>query len=386
MHPGAGGYQSSRTFGYRPALDGLRGVAIALVVSWHAFGWPARGFLGVHLFFVLSGFLITTLLLQEWRERGDVSLRSFYRRRGLRLLPALAALLAVYTGLHVVRSLASSDHHDLSTALEGVLYSAFYVANVVQASGVVLPVPLNHLWSLAAEEQFYLLWPFLLVLALRYRVRPGWLEAGLVAAVLLVVLERVRLALQDAPMERLYYAPDTTFDPILIGCLLGLWYVLGRAPYPLRSAALVRWLVLPAVVLVALPVIWAGPAWGPIHWSWVLPFALGTAVVIWAVATNGSRLLVRALAFAPLVALGKISYSLYLWHPLVIWSGLRLLGIPPALGVALAVPVATASYFLVERPFLRRKRRERARLDEEALGPDKRRRKAPVALRAGAVD
>lgn len=384
MHPGAGGYQSSRTFGYRPALDGLRGVAIALVVSWHAFGWPARGFLGVHLFFVLSGFLITTLLLQEWRERGDVSLRSFYRRRALRLLPALAALLVVYTGLHLARSLASSEGHDLSTALEGVLYSAFYVANVVQAAGVVLPVPLNHLWSLAAEEQFYVLWPFLLVLALRYRVRPGWVEAGLVAAVLLVVVERIRLALRDAPEERLYYAPDTTFDPILIGCLLGLWFVLGRGPAPLRSATLVRWLVLPAVALVALPVFWTGPGWKPVQWSWVLPFALASALVIWAVATNRSRLLERALAFAPLVALGKISYSLYLWHPLVIWSGLRLLGIPTAVGVALAVPVATASYLFVERPFLRRKRSERTRLEEEVLGHGRRRREAPVALRAGA--
>ena len=382
MHSGVAGYQSSRTFGYRPALDGLRGVAIALVVSWHAFGGPARGFLGVHLFFVLSGFLITTLLLQEWRDRGDVSLRSFYRRRALRLLPALAALLVVYTGLHVVRSLATSNGHDLSTALEGVLYAAFYLANVVQAAGVVLPVPLNHLWSLAAEEQFYVLWPFVLVLALRYRVRPGWLETGLVAAVLLVALERVRLALQDAPTERLYYAPDTTFDAILIGCLLGLWYVLGRAPAPLRSAALVRRLVLPALALLALPVFWAGPAWGPVHWSWVLPFALATALVIWAVATDGSRLLERALAFAPLVALGKISYSLYLWHPLVIWSGLRLLGIPVAIGVALAVPVATASYLFVERPFLRRKRRERARLEDEALGRPRRRREAPVPLRA----
>jgi peptidoglycan/LPS O-acetylase OafA/YrhL len=382
MQPPVGSDDRREKLRYVPALDGLRGIAIALVVSWHAFGWPARGFLGVHLFFVLSGFLITTLLLQEWRQQGDISLPSFYRRRALRLVPALVALLVVYTGLHVFRSLASSEGHDLSTALEGVLYSAFYVANIVQAAGVVLPVPLNHLWSLAAEEQFYLLWPFVLVLALRFRLPTRLLKAGLIAGIVLVALERLRLAVQDAPTERIYYGPDTTFDPILIGCLLGIWFVLGPAPRVLRADAFVRFLVGPAVVLAAVPVFVLGPEWKPIQWSWVLPFALATGLVLWAVVTGRATAVERVLSVRPLVALGKISYSLYLWHPLVIWAGLRLLGIPPAVGVALAVPVAAASYLFVERPFLRHKRRERAQLEAEHPERAEWGRERPVPLRA----
>ena len=382
MPPPGGSDDRRKTFRYDPALDGLRGVAIALVVSYHAFGWPARGFLGVHLFFVLSGFLITTLLLQEWQNRGTISLRSFYRRRALRLFPGLAALLLAYTALHLVRSGLGSADHDLGTALKAVAYSAFYVTNVVQAAGVVLPVPLNHLWSLAAEEQFYLLWPFVLVLALRFRVRVELVEAGLVGAVVLVALERLRLGLEDASFARLYYGPDTTFDPILIGCLLGLWFVLGRAPRPLRSDSVVRWLVVPCLAVAGLPVLVLGPDWKPLQWSWVLPFGLASAIVLWAVVTGRARVLERLLAVRPLVALGRISYSLYLWHLLVIWTGERQLGIPPALGLVVAVGVAALSYRFVEQPFLRLKRRERAELQRERPERVRLRRERPVPLRA----
>jgi peptidoglycan/LPS O-acetylase OafA/YrhL len=386
MQPPGGSDERRRTFRYVPALDGLRGVAIALVVSYHAFGWPARGFLGVHLFFVLSGFLITTLLLQEWHRRGTISLQGFYRRRALRLLPGLAALLVAYTGLHLVRTVAGGAEHDLATALKAVAYSAFYVTNVVQAAGVVLPVPLDHLWSLAAEEQFYLLWPFLLVLALRFRVRAGLVEAALVGAIALVALERVRLGLEDASFARLYYGPDTTFDPILIGCLLGLWFVLDRAPRPLREDSTVRWLVPPALALAAVPVVVLGPGWEPIQWSWVLPFGLASGLVLWAVVTERAPALERLLAVRPLVALGRISYSLYLWHLLVLWTGERQLGIPPAIGLALAIAVAAASYRFVERPFLRRKRRERAELESRPTDRAEWGRDQPVPLRAGAID
>ena len=383
MQPPGGSDDRRQTFRYVPALDGLRGIAIALVVSYHAFGWPARGFLGVHLFFVLSGFLITTLLLQEWQRSGTISLRSFYRRRALRLFPALAALLVAYLGLHLIRSAAGSSEHDLSTALHAVGYGAFYVTNVVQAAGVVLPVPLNHLWSLAAEEQFYLLWPFLLVGALRFGVRPAVVEAGLLVGILLVALERVRLASDDASFARLYYGPDTTFDPILIGCLLGFWFVLDRAPRLLGAAGS---LVAPALVVAAIPVLVLGPDWKPVQWSWVLPFGLACALVLWAVVTGRAPRLERLLALRPLVALGRISYSLYLWHLLVIWTGERQLGIPPALGLALAVVVAAASYRYVEQPFLRSKGRERARLEAERPRRAEWGKERPVPLRAGAVD
>jgi len=103
--------------GYRPSLDGIRGLAIASVVGFHAFGHPAGGYLGVDLFFVLSGFLITTLLLEERSERGRVSLRAFYARRALRLLPGLAVMLATVVAVAVVRAVATGDEHDLGRTL-----------------------------------------------------------------------------------------------------------------------------------------------------------------------------------------------------------------------------------------------------------------------------
>ena len=164
----------SGRLGYRPALNGLRAVAITAVVLYHAtdFTFPASGLAGVDLFFVLSGFLITTLLLEEHnRARNRVALRGFYRRRAWRLLPAMFVLLALFlAGLIVI-----------GTALEraiagGIAAGVFYCMNFVLAAGNVddMPFGLTHLWSLAAEEQFYVVWPLLLLLVflvLRSRLR-----------------------------------------------------------------------------------------------------------------------------------------------------------------------------------------------------------------------
>jgi peptidoglycan/LPS O-acetylase OafA/YrhL len=274
---------------YEPALDGLRGVAIALVVSWHAFGWPVRGFLGVQLFFVLSGFLITTLLLQEWQRTGSISLPSFYRRRALRLLPALAVLLLTYVFAQVVREVFDPHSLALGVALRSALIAAFYVTNVAQAAGVVLPVPLNHLWSLAAEEQFYLLWPFLLVGALRRGVPRRLVEAGLVIGIVLVALQRLHLSLGDASRARLHYGPDVSFDAILIGCLLGIWFAAGAAPRALRSAILVRLAVVPALLTALFTVVALGTTAKPVYWSLLLPFSIASGLVIWATMTRRSH-------------------------------------------------------------------------------------------------
>jgi peptidoglycan/LPS O-acetylase OafA/YrhL len=355
---------------YEPALDGVRGVAIALVVSWHAFGWPARGFLGVQMFFVLSGFLITTLLLQEWHRTGSISLPSFYRRRALRLLPALAALLITYAVVQAAREALNPGALDLSTALKGALIGAFYITNIAQAAGVVLPVALNHLWSLAAEEQFYLLWPFALAAALRRGVPRRVMTAGLTIAIVLVALQRLYVSLGDASRARLHYGPDVSFDAILVGCLLGIWFAAGEAPRALRSARAVRLAVFPALAVVLLSVVVVGTDSKPAYWGALLPFSIASGLVIWALMTRRARWLERALGVRPLVALGVISYSLYLWHPIVIWSGSRLAGLPTAVGAALAVAVATGSYVFVERPFLRLKRRERVQLERAREVPD----------------
>ena len=350
--------------GYVPALDGVRALAITLVVLWHAFKWPLGGFLGVHVFFVLSGFLITSLLLQEWEAKGSVSLPSFYRRRALRLLPALAVLLATYATIQTTRAaVLDRAELDLWTSLKSVLYSAFYVSNLVQAFGINLPDSLTHLWSLATEEQFYLLWPFLLVAALRVGVPQRFLEAFLLVGIAAVAGNRMYLALTGATPERLYYAPDTSFDPILIGCLLGLWFVSGRVPRVLQRPDLLRPLALLAGLTMMAIVLVSSVQSRVFYWGLLLPFSVAAAIVLLFVVTDGRSGLARVLALPPLVFLGKVSYSLYLWHPLVLVVGAEVADVPKALGIGLSLVVASGSYFFVERPFLRRKARDRAEVD-----------------------
>lgn len=363
-----GGHLPQR-LGYVPALDGVRALAIAPVVLFHAFRWPDGGVLGVHMFFVLSGFLITTLLLQEWHLRGSISLRRFYFRRALRLFPALAVMLGVYTVIQLARGLViDRDEVKIGAAMEGVLYSVLYVSNVVQASGTAVAVPLTALWSLATEEQFYLLWPFLLAGALRLGARQRLIEGFLLATIGLVVAQRVRLSLSDVPPERIYYAPDTSFDMILVGCLLGLWFVTGQLPRTLRSQAFLAWSWLPAGVTVVAAFLLADDKTPEFYWGWMLPFAVATGVLILTVVQRQDGGPARALALPPLAFLGRISYSLYLWHLLIIHFG-RESGVPSAVGAALSVGVAATSYYFVELPFLRRKRRDRAEV--EGLDPDR---------------
>jgi len=351
--------------GYTPALDGIRALAIAPVVVFHAFDWPKGGVLGVHIFFVLSGFLITTLLVQEWNRNGSISLRHFYFRRALRLFPALAVMLGAYVLIQAARELVIEPQAlDFRAAMEGVLSSMFYVSNVVQASGTILAVPLVPLWSLATEEQFYLLWPFLLVGVLRLGLRARLLEGLLLGAITLIVAWRIRLSLGDASVERLYYAPDTSFDVILVGCLFGLLFASGRVPRPLRAPAFLSWAWIPAVVFVVVTIFVTSNRSDAMYWGFLLPFSVAVGIVILAVVLRRAAPLERVLSVAPLVFLGKISYSLYLWHLLVIYFGQRV-GIPEVAGVGLAIVAAIGSYLFVERPFLRLKRRDRAEIEGE---------------------
>jgi peptidoglycan/LPS O-acetylase OafA/YrhL len=370
----------ARRLGYVPALDGVRGIAITLVVLWHAFHQPVGGFLGVHVFFVLSGFLITTLLLQEWGGKGSISLRHFYFRRGLRLLPALAAMLLAYTAIQTARALVLEPGElDLSTALKGVGYSAFYISNIVQASGVVLGVTISQLWSLATEEQFYLLWPFVLVLALRAGAGRRAIAIVLGAAIALVAANRLYLTLADAPRVRLYFAPDTTFDAILVGCLLGLWFASGRFPRGLRSRRFALWATPPAFAYGAVIVATTGIESRALYAVLLLPFVAASAVLVLAVLTEGS-LVARILAVRPFVFLGRISYSLYLWHTMALVFGRDLLGLPSLGGVALGLVAATISYYAIEQPFLRLKARDRAAVEREDSGRDGR-----VSASAGTI-
>jgi peptidoglycan/LPS O-acetylase OafA/YrhL len=368
MSSASAGERSSRLT-YTPALDGLRGVAVLAVIAYHAFAFPGGGFLGVELFFVLSGFLITTLLLQERDESGGISLRAFYRRRALRLLPALFVVVGAYLVISVIRFSVGDPDADggLLRAGYGAFVGLAYVSNAAIAWHGNLPSGIQHLWSLAEEEQFYLVWPVVLLFLLRLRASKTVLLALASAGVVALELHRLQLALAGAPERRLYMAPDTAADAILMGCVLGILFSSGTLERVVRRP-LWRRAVAPLGALTVVAAVFLVPNtdYMPLY-QWLLPLVvLGGAVVIAVAACDSGSLMSRALSNRWLVNPGRRSYGLYLWHPVLLF----------ALGVSLPIPAVAASfvaaglsYTYVEQPFLGRRRKTLAQPVETVPRP-----------------
>ena len=342
--------------GYRPELDGLRGVAVILVVLLHLRGWPPGGFLGVDVFFTLSGFLITTLLFEEWRANDRVSLRDFYVRRSLRLFPAVIVLLVFYTVVSLILG-----GPELATRLKGALYGATYVSNWIQAYGLAFPEKeIGYLWSLAIEEQFYLLWPAALLLAVSVvRLSPRRLIGVLTLLIVAVVAWRYALTSAGVVGRRVYFGTDGHLDQLMMGAALAIWFVAR----PMEKANL---------LLIKLAG-WAGVAFlawrlfDPEYFRWWYPTiglaatGLASTAIIGCLVTNASPILKAVLSTRWLRVVGVLSYSLYLWHV----PAIRLVERSPLSqsrtlftigGVVLSLLFAGASYQFVERPFLRRRR------------------------------
>jgi peptidoglycan/LPS O-acetylase OafA/YrhL len=316
-----------KKLGHVPALDGVRGVAILLVLGYHAWGHPSAGFFGVDVFFVLSGFLITTLLLQEIDGTGTINIRQFYARRARRLLPALGAfLVAIGTFLSATPGKAFAD----------IAAGAFYVTNIIRAVGGSQTLPmLGHLWSLAQEEQFYLIWPALLLAAARWT--PKRLGGSLALAAAAVALYRIVLLVAGFDHERLYFAPDTHADPIIIGCLLAVALPRVRTIRP--------WQTLLAAATIAVLSATTVP-YSTVSLAIGTPAVSLCAAALIVAALREEGVIARVLRFRPLVWVGTISYSLYLWqqfaHKVV----------PDATAAAaLAIIIAWLSTRYIEQPF-----------------------------------
>ena len=339
--------------GYRPALDGVRGVAILSVVGMHFFGFPRGGLLGVDLFFVLSGFLITTLLLEEWGERGRVSLRAFYRRRALRLLPALVGMLAVYAAV-VLCALATGivDRGAVLAAFGFIASTLAYAQNFVTAFGVgnIQMSPLVHLWSLAEEEQFYVVWPIVLVFCLRRNVRTSRLLVVLAMAAVAVAVHRAALVHDPGVgLPRVEFGPDTRSpDALLVGCAFALVRQYGSWAIAARWRGAIGTAALALIVTVVL----TGSIDGRVTYLYWIPLvALAGGALVFSLSVGPPVGIMRVLSMQPLVFVGTISYGLYVWHQLVRWL------VPqPEIGFGLALTLAVISYRLIEQPFLRMKR------------------------------
>ena len=336
------------SLGHVAALDGVRGIAIAAVIAVHYFNVPG-GFYGVDLFFVLSGFLITTLLIEEFDRRDAVSLGAFYRRRARRLLPALGVLLAAV-------AVAGASYPPQTLGLL-IVAGGLYCANIVRLLGhadFLTGKPISHLWSLAQEEQFYFVWPPILAATLQRRPSNRAMTMALSGLACALIAYRVGLAWSGADWHRLYYGPDTHADGMVIGAV---------AAFARRQGVRVWAWVGPLGLIVLLMVFGVGRQ--TVGWSLVgLPLVeVSAAFLILAAAEPGT--FGRLLAFGPLAYLGAISYSLYLWQQFSLWETEWITQHPHKwAALVIATMFTLASYYFVERPFRRR------RLPPRAAGPD----------------
>jgi peptidoglycan/LPS O-acetylase OafA/YrhL len=344
------------------ALDGLRGAAVAAVLFHHA-GHLTGGWLGVDLFFVLSGYLITALLIQGWKDRGSVALGNFWARRVRRLGPALILLLLGVSAYALLVATTS----ELSSIRNDGLATLFEVANIrtIAAGGdywatLLRPSPLRHTWSLAIEEQLYLIWPLVVAGVLRWRRNPRAVLVVSVIGALASAALMESLFAAGISRSRLYYGTDTRAAAVFLGATLAsARVVLGprrwAATRPARHAAG----VVAAGALAA--------AWWRLDGSSGLAYQLlpligvAGALVVASVADRRHPGPVgRVLDLAPLPALGRISYGVYLYHwPIFLVLDEERTGLDgwllTGVRIAVTVAVAAASYHYVEEPIRMRR-------------------------------
>jgi peptidoglycan/LPS O-acetylase OafA/YrhL len=334
---------------YVPALDGIRAIAIILVFLYHE-GKLRGGWIGVDIFFTLSGYLITLMLVTEYDAQGSILFFRFFFRRACRLLPAVAVLICAALAFSFY---LNDEFHD--TAVDA-LAALFYVEDFRYAFSPGQGTALVHLWSLSVEEQFYFIWPFLLILSLSLFGRKRSLYV-VCASIILVITWRFALLSELSPSlyYRIYASFDTRIDELLIGSALALsGYRPGKAivrPVKLLWPIVI---ILFTIILVKLDsVTWEGVSSYPL-------IGAGTAWLIVVATTEENTVLSKLLTFAPLVALGRISYGVYLWHFLIIHEINRrplTMHLNLLLAFALTLIVSIASYRLIEQPALRFGRR-----------------------------
>ncbi|MFV0315509.1 MAG: acyltransferase family protein [Microthrixaceae bacterium] len=345
--------------GYRPSLDGVRAIAVAAVLLYHMdLAWIPGGFLGVEVFFVVSGFLITALLVEERHHHGTVSLRGFWTRRARRLLPALYALLLIVPAVTLL------FYRDAAGRLGGdVLAAVFYVSNWWQIfldesyfAQAGRPPVLRHLWSLAVEEQFYILFPALFVWLLsrtgRNMTRNVLLALAIGSAVWMAVLYE---PLTDP--SRVYYGTDTRLSGLLLGATLAVVWTPWRTRNDASRAAGPVLNVAGVLALVALGWYFARVnEFDPFIYRGGFFLLDVICVVLIAVLVHPSSKLSRLLAIPPLVWFGVRSYSIYLWHwPIFVFTrpdlDVPLSGWPLfVLRMALTLGAAELSFRFIERP------------------------------------
>lgn len=335
---------------YIPALDGVRAVAVVGVMLFHlnvpgfSLGWA-----GVPLFFVLSGYLITGILAESKGADFRSYIGRFYARRTLRIFPLFYVYLAVNFALLLLTERPTAGYSWYVLYLQN-----YHIGNALHA-GQNLPGIVGHTWSLAVEEQFYLIWPFIVYLLSRKQ-----LIAVCVALVILAPLARFAILQSTGNVPMSLVAMPSCLDMMAYGGLLAV------LPFNRKSSRMVYGLLAAGVVVSAYAIstlgmeaFWTPRTWAGDAYYLYTSMALVFGALIWIAATNSGNPITKALTLKPLQFTGKISYGLYMWHPLCfmaierLFSGFKLGRYVASMAAVFAV--ATISYYVMERHFLKMK-------------------------------
>lgn len=345
---------------YMPGLDGLRTLAVFAVIAYHL-GLPSApgGLLGVNLFFVLSGYLITNILFTEWADKGSINLKRFWIRRAKRLLPALFLMLAgilLWAIFFAPERLVSLRKESLAAAFYvGNWYLIFHEVSYFESFGP--PSPLGHLWSLAIEEQFYLFWPILVGIGLKVLKKPKRIIA---ATMILVVLSAAAMALIYVPgtdPSRVYYGTDTRAFALLLGSMAAMVWPSGKmtAAVDIGKKRLIDGIGILSLAFVLWMIVKTNQ-YQPSLYQWGLLMFSIIATLLVVVLAHPASFLGKIFALKPLRLLGKWSYGIYLWHyPVIILSSPQVDTGDPDIMRCLwqtlaSIVLAAMSYYIIEEP------------------------------------
>lgn len=346
--------------GYQPALDGLRALSVIAVILYHAgIHWIPGGFIGVEVFFVVSGFLITSLMIDEQHASGKVSLKQFWIRRARRLLPALFTMLvaSLVTVTFFAKDSAPDFRQDVLPAL-GYFSNwwQIYFVDTPYFAANSLPM-LRHLWSLAVEEQWYVLWPIAFVFILGNKRIPRWISAvviGLLAAGVMTGTALAFIADNETRINFLYLSTITRSSGLLLGAALAcVWHPWKKAVVRFAKvrSGFADVLALGALATLGYISAFIHVADEQLYMGGLAAATVASAVIIAVVVRSGKSLVKRVLSFPLLVEVGRRSYGLYLWHwPIFVVAGARLSSIRLAYALTATVIINEFVYQFIETP------------------------------------